>query len=266
MKEIEIVSSFNGEQGFRPEKYCPNVALILADIDYTFIDTDICHKKGVAAVEKLLGKGFSQEIDDLFNLILVGYRKSTDEVWKRRDEFNSVIRKTDELQSSFVNKKVWSRAVWIILIAEKLGISLKKEEVEKVRDAYWRAFSKSSSLYSDVEAFIEGVEKKNLPLVLMTGSDSVLRIQEDLSVDYDPGYSEKRKKERLKMLPFKYEGLIIGDPVDKPDKRFFDRTFNLIDGLGKYPKEQILAIGDSKRSDLEVPQSMGCATLLIKRK
>lgn len=266
MKEIEVVSSFDGERGFQPEQYCPDVALILADIDYTFIDTDICHRKGVVAIEKLLGKDFAQGIDDLFNLILVGHRKSSDENWSRRDEFNSIIEKTNELQKSLIYKKVWSRGVWIILIAEKLGISLEKKEVKKARDAYWEAFSKGSSLYPDVEVFIEGIKKDNLPLVLMTGSDSILKIQKDLSVDYDPGYSEERKKERLKMLPFKYEGLIIGDPVDKPDERFFNRVFEVIDGLGKYSKDRVLAIGDSKRNDLEVPQSMGCATLLIKRK
>jgi FMN phosphatase YigB (HAD superfamily) len=268
MKEIQVIPSFIGEQGFNPEEFCPDVALILADIDYTFIDADIYHQEGISAIKKTFGEKFAKEVDDLFNLMIEGHRKSSDEVWDKRDEFNNAIEGIKKLQSSFVDQyghKVWSRGTWIILTAEKLGKTLTKEEVEKSRDAYWEAVSNSSSLYTDVDAFIKGIEEKNIPLVLMTSSDSVLIVNDDLTIDYDPEFSEKRKRERLKQLSFKYDGLIIGDPYDKPDERFFDKVFKEIQGLGEYPIARILVIGDSKRNDLEVPQSRGCATLLIKR-
>jgi len=59
--------------------------------------------------------------------------------------------------------------------------------------------------------------------------------------------------------------IVIGDPIDKPDPRFFDKVFQAVAQYGSFPMEKILVIGDSERSDLQEPKRRGCATFLVKR-
>lgn len=93
----------------------------------------------------------------------------------------------------------------------------------------------------------------------------MMKVYDNLSLEYNPEFSKKYKESRVKKVPFKYQGLVIGDPWDKPDDRFFDSVEEKIKRLGNFKKENILFIGDSFKADLKVPEKRGYKTVFIKR-
>jgi FMN phosphatase YigB (HAD superfamily) len=159
--------------------------------------------------------------------------------------------------------KPWSREAWIIIAAQQLQMAITPQQVEEGRDKYWHTLSNNVVLYDGTQEFLASLQETGIPLVLMTSSDSICRVEEDHAVRYDPVYSEHYKRRRLKRLPLLYQALIIGDPIDKPDPRFFDKVFRAVAGLGAFPMDKILVVGDSERSDLQEPRQRGCRTLLV---
>ena len=95
--------------------------------------------------------------------------------------------------------------------------------------------------------------------------DSICRVAAHHTVKYDPVYSEQYKRKRLKRLPLQYQALVIGDPIDKPDPRFFDKVFQAVATFGSFPMENVLVVGDSEKSDLQEPRRRGCPTSLVLR-
>lgn len=267
-KEIYKTNSLNPKDLPLSERELQSFSLIVADIDYTLIDFDKGHKEGIKALSQIFGEQFAQEVSDMFHLILEGHRRSEDEYWKKREEFNKLMARMMELQKlslpSF-GPKVWSREAWILITAEKFQKRLTPQQIENGRDAYWMALSRNLTLYEDAKSFLQLINQLELPLILMTGSDSVLKVNEDYSLVYDPNYSEEYKEKRLSALPFSYQKVAIGDPTDKPDPRYFEKLFQMVRGFGNFPPENVLVVGDSERNDLQIPQQLGYTTLLIKR-
>lgn len=244
--------------------------VVVADVDYTLVDFDQGHRAGIAALSSLFGEAFAKEADRLFQLKLEGQRRPANELWDKRDEFNLIIDATKTLQRSSSHKygfKVFSRETDMILASQSCGFHLTKQDIEKGRDAYWQAVGQYAALYPDVEGFLHDTCQHG-PLVLMSGSDAVMRVGKDCSLYYDPIFSAYYKKQRFTNLPFSYDRVVFGDPVDKPHKQFFAKVLRAVDQVaGFHPKEtNILFVGDSLRNDLEVPYELGCKTLLIKRK
>lgn len=181
-----------------------------------------------------------------------------------------LVDKIKALQSSFIDTygvKVFSREAEIAIAAELVHRPIEKELIEQGRDAYWSAVGNVEALYPDAQVFIDELRKKSIPLILMSGSDSIMIVNEDCTFDYDPDMSSAYKQKRFEKLKFPFVDTVFGDPIDKPDTRFFEKVFQSVEkNLGyMVPKERILFVGDSPRNDLEVPHDRGCKTLLIKR-
>lgn len=244
---------------------------VVPDVDYTIADFGQGHRVGIAAWSSLFGEEFAQEADRVFQLKLEGQRRLPDELWNKRDEFNAIMKMTRELQQSCGERngvKVFSRETDLIITAQKLGKILTKEEIEKGRDVYWDAVGRYSGIYSDAWGFLKYIKKMNRPLILMSGSDGIMKVSKYGCLTYDPQFSACRKQRRFQHLSFTYDRAVFGDPIDKPDPRFFNRVMMAAQNITGYvPKaEKILFIGDSLKNDLQVPASLGCNTVLIKRK
>jgi FMN phosphatase YigB (HAD superfamily) len=245
-----------------------DISVVVSDIDYTLVDFDKGHQAAIKALARLFGKQFVDEVSRVFYLILEGLRKSEDADWQGMPEFREVMDQLQELQSPSVathGLKPWSRESWIIIVAKKFQIILAPDQIEEGRDVYWNTLSENLVLYEDAKSFLEAIRQVEIPLILMTSSDSICRVAEDYTVLYDPTYSEQYKMRRLERLPLSYQELVIGDPIDKPDPRFFDKVFQAVAQCGDFPMEKILVIGDSERSDLQEPGRRGCRTLLVTR-
>jgi FMN phosphatase YigB (HAD superfamily) len=243
-------------------------SVVVSDIDYTLVDFGTGHRAAIEGLAQIFGRHLANEVNWMFHLVLEGLRRAENVNWQERMAFQEAMSQIQQLQApslTLYGLKPWSRESWIILTARKLQIILTPEQVEAGRDSYWDTLSENIVLYEDAKAFLEAIRQIGTPLILMTSSDSICRVAEDYSVLYDPTYSEQYKMRRLERLPISYQELVIGDPIDKPDPRFFDKVFQAVAQYGDFPMEKILVIGDSERSDLQEPRQRGCATFLVTR-
>lgn len=265
---IETLSTRSLERLPFTEVDLQNFSLVVCDLDYTLVDFDRGHIAGIKALEELFGREIAQDVDGMFYMILEGHRKKANEPWDERESFNRLIEEMSSLQSSFVHTygtKVWSREAWIILSAKKHNYSLSKKQVENGRDTYWKTLGKDGPLYDDAQQFLHKISELMIPLIIMTGSESVVIVNDDLSLNYDPVYSQRYKFERLGLLPISFVDAVIGDPIDKPHREYFEKLERTIRKLGNITKDRVLIVGDSERNDLEVPRTLGYPTLLIQR-
>lgn len=205
-----------------------------------------------------------------------GHRQTKDQQWEDREQFNHIVNRMKELQKQIVpdfGLKYWSKGTMILIAAQELEKQVASEKLTKARDAYWEGRAEKSTLYPDSLPFVKHLEQLGIPLYLMTSSYHILQIGEDLSLTYDPEASRRYKEKKMQdHLGFEFSGLTIGDPVDKPDRRFFEKVFDnikkdqKIEDLDPYTLQKILVLGDSDRNDLQVPrEEFGCKTILIKR-
>jgi FMN phosphatase YigB (HAD superfamily) len=242
--------------------------VVISDVDYTLVDFGKGHEVAIEALAQTYGRLFADEVGSLFHLVLEGFRRTENTGWQERQAFQRLIVQIQQLQAPSLathGLKLWSRETWMIIAAKKLQIKLTPEQIEAGRDMYWGTLSENLLLYNDTQVFFETLQNMGIPLVLMTSSDSICRVAADYSVLYDPKYSEQYKRRRLEKLSLPYQELVIGDPIDKPDPRFFDKVFQEVAQYGNFPLEKILVIGDSERSDLQEPKRRGCATFLVTR-
>lgn len=239
------------------------VGVIASDLDHTLIDFDVAQAAGIKAIAQTKSPEFAEYISSLFQTLLAKHQgKETDE--KKHQMIIDEVQKIERNIILQYGLRKWCREAWIIITAKQLGVSIDAEEVTKIRDAYWSALDKNSILYKDVLPFLEILKNKNRKLIIMTGSDNLMTVLPDLSLSYDPVFSDTYKTKRVDSLPMHYDSLVIGDPIDKPDPRFFDRVFDQVKKLGG-TLEQTLFVGDSVSSDLAFPESKSLKTVFVKR-
>lgn len=245
--------------------------LIVSDVDYTLTDFETGHMAGIQSLKSLLGDEIAQNVDHSFHLVLDGHRFKGSDDWDGRDEFNALMGDMKELQPDSREQygvKVWSREAWIILAARKLGRQLSVVEIEQARDTYWRELTINLQIYPDAANLLDTIHQKNIPLILFTGSDSIMQVTNTptgLQLSYDPDFSKQKKKDRLKHLPLKYDEVVIGDPIDKPNPEYFDEVENVINKFKLTDRSEITFIGDSPLNDLQVPEERGYRTIYIHR-
>ncbi len=241
--------------------------LVICDIDYTLVDFEPSNQAGIRKLKEIFGEKMGEHIDNVFQIVLAGNRKREDEPWDKRDEYNSIMQRIAQLQAKTLSDpgtKVWSREAYIIISAEKARVKVDKRMVEKARDAYWQELKNNYKIFPDAEKFINFLQSSSVPLVLMTGSDAVLKVSEDLSLSYDPEFSRTYKIRRLSEV-FPDIQIVIGDPIDKQYPEYFDELFRQISKMGYFSTEKILVVGDSDKADLMIPRQRGYPTLLVTR-
>jgi len=255
---------------YKPEvkRLLNKFSLVVSDIDYTLSDFGAGHKQAIKKLADIFNKKLAKKLDEMFYLILEGHRFSLKENWQNRGKYNQLVKKIKKIQKNFIPQygpKLFSREAWSIIAAQELGLKITSQQVKKIRDIYWQNVGQGASIYPDAQVFMSQIKRLKLPFILMSGSDSILRVRSNLELNYDPEFATNYKQTRVAQLPLEYDKLVIGDPIDKPDKRFFNKLFKVVENLNPTSKSKILVVGDSERNDLEIPRSLGCSTLLIKR-
>lgn len=242
------------------------VDCVVSDLDYTLTDFGKGHATGMAGLREKHGDRFAKSLEDTFQLILESSRLVHQHIWSRRGELKNLVgRMADRQACSEVHVRKWSRETWMQIASDRLGLGLAPQDVADARDLYWRSVADGSPTYEDAAPFLRQLEERRIPLVIMTASDSVMKLDADGRFRYDPDFALAYKKSRTDALPFQPLQTVIGDPYDKPHPRFFDGVDAVVATIGLNHRSRILAIGDSPHSDLEIPAQRGYETYHIKR-
>lgn len=266
LETVKVKTLDQNDLPWSEEEFKSKFDLIICDIDYTLVDFEPANQAGIRKLEEVFGERMGSEVDRIFQIVLEGNRKTPNEEWQERDEFNKIMDRIAKIQTEESKKKygvkVWSRESYIIIAAENLGVKVNRETVERARDIYWAALGENYRLYSDAKSFLEFLKRLNIPLFLMTGSDAVLNVNEDLTLNYNPQFSKEYKMRRL-TAHFPGIPVVVGDPIDKQYSEYFDYLSEEVKKIGNFSKERTLVVGDSEKADLMFPRARGYPTLLV---
>lgn len=244
------------------------------DIDDTLIDTASASQFASKGIKEVFKKRFNHSLaqkatcsfNQIFNLMLVGYRAKDNSDWKNlprgKKAFKSLLHQVETYQVEVKKKygavKKWSREVFIKIAADENQITVSPELVQKAAVGYWQTLTQKTSVFPGAKQLFSYLKSKKAPIFLITSSDSRLKMKPSGQFIYDPKYSENLKKNRIELLKNKgidYWGLSIGDPEDKPSIEFFQKGLKLAARtLGKEVNTQnCIMVGDSYGGDLKTP-------------
>jgi hypothetical protein len=165
-------------------------------------------------------KKFEQMFSD-FNRIHLGEMNPALEARQKKINSYSVKVPAGAGRSAFI----WSRELWLKILAEELELDLNGNAIMAAIDNYWKGRSSVATIYPDAIKFLS-TAPKNTRFFAATASDDRLKFVGDRII-YDPAYSEQKKIERIMMQGlgrfFKPEQIITGDPYNKPSEEYWEK-------------------------------------------
>lgn len=240
-----------------------NIDKIFLDIDFTVLNFGNGNQWATKKLNEFYPK-LGDELNKIFNLNLKVTRDFSSLSIDELNEYQNNLKLMEKWQKKvLLNYKVrlWARSSMIMIAAKNLGLNLKADEVKMARDIYWESIAEKGDFYEDALCFLKKIQSEGIEITWVTGSDSILMIEENngqIELNYDPEYSRKEKEKRLVKLIKKYPGkLVIGDPVDKPEV-----WKNLLEGLDV---NRVLVVGDAYDADIKPAERRGIKTILISR-
>ncbi|MDO8582925.1 MAG: hypothetical protein Q7R51_00150 [bacterium] len=258
------------------------------DIDDTLIDTAGLTQEASVGIFNAFQSKYNSEkahavvdsFNDIFNLMLAGYRVKTDIDWQQvpggKEAFEKLVSNVEACQvrvkSHYGAAKKWSREVFIKIAADRLGLQYSPELVHEAADAYWITLTEQTTVFSSALILIKQIKEHKRPIYLITSSDARLRLGDDRQFDYDPTYSEGLKRERIELLRekgIKFNALSIGDPEDKPHLDFFQKGIKIAESDLDSPIDfkNAIMLGDSFAGDLQTPkEKMGFGLVVLFQK
>ena len=213
----------------------------------------------IAAVAKEYGEEFARAFAGWFQTTLEG-RRIRGEDWSKvpggKVTFDEIA-KAIHAELGTGTYLPWSRQLGAVYVQEALGLPVNREEAEHIGNFYWQNIAAHVVVYPAARAFLERMQAAGMRFHIFTGSDSHLQWVGGEWM-YDPEYSRRVKAERI--VPLTEMGLrptsvTIGDPVDKPDPRFY-RT--MLENASVAAGERIdsssaVTVGDSHEADVRAP-------------
>lgn len=267
------------------------------DLDDTLISTMDVHKKACEGVYltavNYYQENIARQASDLFchyfALLFDAYHLKNEDDWKNpnfnKQEYEELLTRMKLAQKNVLAKfhfiKKWSREVLIKLALEKTltdfkiptNQELNKEIVYKSAEKYWNLTVEYMHVFDDAKKLLEKIKEVGEHIFIMTSSDGRLLMDNNYEFYYNPAYSERLKRERIEKMQDKgliYDGLIIGDPQDKPSIEYFEKCIALAENYtkNKINNSDFIVVGDSYEGDLKIPleQLHVSLAVLINRK
>lgn len=228
------------------------------------------HEAGIEALKKEIHPKIGEIVDEFFRVMVSGRRVKTEADWQKvpggKRGFDRLMGQIIQIQKRVIEEyqepKAWSRATHIFLAGKRENIQISPREAVVAADIYWRAVNETSVPYPHAVDFLQTLQRLKRPVYFLTSSDCILKVNEGGEFVYDPEYSRDYKIKRIEPLREKgllFSQVITGDPIDKPRPEFFRLAIKLAEkDLGrKVDPAEIVAIGDSYGSDIEVPLQLG---------
>lgn len=261
-----------------------NTTQFFFDIDDTLIDTSEISARAATGIYNALLETHipeqAQTITDAVNayyaLLLAGHRLHDQHEAGQNGEieksYNALLEKITELQPAVKKEygviKKWSRELYVALAGREHNIAITPDTATKGANGYWEEISRMTSVYADALACLQEIRNHKRPIHLATSSDSRLHMQSDGTFTYSPSYSEGFKRariERTRKQGITYDSLSIGDPEDKPNRIFFQKSINAAErAIGStIDLSKAVMIGDSFDGDLKTPQEIGFGAIVL---
>ena len=162
--------------------------------------------------------------------------------------------------------KIWSRQTLLAVALEKHGVPVTGDLVHRVvDDTYWRTIREQSQPLEDAGEVVRNLRAAGKAVHLATNSDGFLRFDGAAETFvYDPDHAVAEKQRRLVCLRdigIQPHDISVGDPIGKPDRRFFEAVQRAFEAkLGRpIDLRRTLAVGDSLTNDVEPLLAMGAA-------
>ena len=153
--------------------------------------------------------------------------------------------------------KIWSRQSLLAVALERNAVPVTADLVHGiVDDGYWQYARDHSQLREDAVSVLGALERAAIPFHLATNSDGFLVFDSaEMTFRYDPEHAAAEKRRRLRCLErvgIRPADVTVGDPIGKPDPRFFDGVVADFSARLGRPLEldQTLVIGDSLTNDI----------------
>ena len=254
--------------------YLPNIEFTIFDVDNVIIDTIDAAEKA----QRALGKALTHFMDaDSANRVenrFVFHYNTLAEQAKAgagviEKIFATLLGRIKTWQQGVLGEgwelKLWSREVLLAIALEQSDIPVEKEWIEDCLQPYWAALTRESKIRPDAAESIECCRQAGIAIHLATASDGFLDFNDkEKTFFYHPPTAVRRKLDRMKILQklgMKDSDISIGDPIGKPDERFFSQV--LLDFETKLGRKidlgRTLAIGDNVSDDVLPLLKLGVA-------
>lgn len=232
--------------------------IVFCDVDYTL--AHFSHEAGIAAFNHKLAWAF----DDVFQIILGGMRSGGTAFTDIISEFEYIARTQveGEFGEPFASRELWA---WRAL-KQLYDISSGSDSLAAAH-SYWDGVNAAGRLYPDTSSFVFALRLVNARLVLVSTTDGRLCEGERLPFRYDPEFSRKEKCSRFAMMGLAdlvdlEKDFVCGDPVSKPNPRFWERALRHVHATRK---DKCYVVGDSYAGDIVGAAAFGTETILLDR-
>ena len=162
--------------------------------------------------------------------------------------------------------KPWSRQTLLAVALEQQGVPVSGTLIHHVVDeVYWGTIRIQSRPTPDATAAINALRATGVPFHLATNSDGFLLFDDvTATFQYDPIHAVEEKRRRLQCLStigIEPSDITVGDPIGKPDRRFYDGVLADFEAKLETPIDlsRTLVVGDSLSNDVEPLLLMGAA-------
>jgi FMN phosphatase YigB (HAD superfamily) len=159
--------------------------------------------------------------------------------------------------------KMFSRHSLLAIALEKHGHPVTERLVHGALDRYWQVLADATEVFPDAKMVIDRLLAEGTPFLLATNSDGFLELDERAQTfRYDAPGAVRKKLARLSALRaigIADAQISIGDPIGKPDPRFYEAVLEDFERFygKKADLSRALAIGDSLTSDVLPMMKLG---------
>lgn len=236
--------------------------IVFCDVDYTL--ADFSHEAGIAALKDKFHGSVVHAFDDVFEILLSGMRSGGTVFRDIISEFEDIARTQveGEFGEPFASRELWAyRAFKQLYNTSNRSISLDFARI------YWDGVNGAGRLYPDTSSFVCALRSVNVHLVLVSTTDGRLCKGERLPFKYDPEFSRKEKSSRFAIMGLAdlvdlEKDFVCGDPVSKPNPRFWKRALLHVHARRG---DQLYIVGDSYAGDIVGAAAFGVKTILLDR-
>ena len=251
------------------------IRFVIFDVDDVLLNMDAASKRAEESVRDVV-RGHVND-DALAASIYDRFKRGYDtlRIDLRRDrgepsaDYGALIDAVNRWQRGVTEAghetKRWSRDSLLAIALEAHGVPCTDALITNAMDRYWTVLAQHSLLMEDVVAIVDVLRARGIRFHLATNSDGFLTFDEARQTFvYDPPDAVAKKKRRLGLLQtigIRDEHITVGDPIGKPDPRFFETVFDEFAAQAgcAIAADQTLVVGDSLSNDVLPPMALGAA-------